>query len=154
MVSLLVTSIGRPVAIQKWLVLSGCRKMVDRMTAAELIAMQSAPKAGNKFSAQRTEVDGIKFDSKKEAARWADLNHLVRAGEIADLHRQVVIPLEGRDGPVLTRKGRQMRLTVDFSYRDVKSGVVVFEDTKGCITRDYEVRRGVAASQGIEVLET
>jgi len=110
-------------------------------------------KRRNKFSAKRTVLAGIPFDSKREAKRWAELCLLERAGEIADLCRQVPLELEGRDGPLLTRTGRRMRLTVDFSYTDLRTGLTVYEDAKGVPTRDYEVRRAVAAAQGIEVIE-
>ncbi len=126
--------------------------MIDRMTAADYRAMQEAPNR-NKFSAQRTTVDGVTFDSKREAARWAELNLLRKAGEIKDLHRQVVIPLKGSEGPLLSRKGLQMRLTVDFSYILVSTGETIYEDAKGMPTRDYEVRRAIAAAQGVEVIE-
>ena len=111
------------------------------------------PKRNNKYSARRTVLDGIRFDSKREAKRWAELCLLERAGEIADLRRQVPLMLEGRNGPLLTRTGRRMRLTVDFAYTDLRTGLTVFEDSKGVPTRDYEVRRAVAAAQGIEVIE-
>jgi hypothetical protein len=124
----------------------------DRMTAAELVASQTKAKS-NKYSAQRVEVDGITFDSKKEARRWGELKLLERAGEIIELRRQVVIPLVGRYAPLLARKGRQMRITVDFGYVEVASGLTVYEDAKGMPTRDYEVRRSVAAAQGVEIVE-
>ena len=126
--------------------------MTDRMSAAELRAIQEQPKS-QKYSAQRITVDGITFDSKREAKRWAELKLLEQAGEIIDLRRQVVVPLEGRDGPLLARKGRQMRITVDFGYVEVATGLSIYEDAKGMPTRDYEVRRAVAAAQGVEVRE-
>ena len=107
----------------------------------------------NKFSAKRTELDGIPFASRREARRWAELCLLEKAGKIANLRRQVPLLLEGRDGPLLTRTGRRMRLTVDFAYTDVATGRTVYEDAKGVPTRDYEVRRAVAAAQGVEVIE-
>lgn len=126
-----------------------------RMSAKQY--RQAKDRANNKFGAEKITVDGIKFDSKREANRWLGLRLLERAGQITDLRRQVPIMLEGRDGPVLTRKGRQMRLTVDFAYVDLRdeatSGVTVFEDAKGMPTRDYEVRRAVAAAQGVHVVE-
>ena len=112
-----------------------------------------AAKRSNKYSARRTTLGGIPFDSKREAKRWAELCLLERAGEIADLRRQVPLMLEGRNGPLLTRTGRRMRLTVDFAYTDLASGLTIYEDAKGVPTRDYEVRRAVAAAQGIEVVE-
>ncbi len=126
--------------------------MKNRMTAAELRAMQEQPKI-QKYSAQRITVDGITFDSKREAKRWAELKLLERAGDILELRRQVVVPLEGRNGPILTRKGRHMRITVDFGYVDAATGLTIYEDAKGMPTRDYEVRRAVAAAQGVEVRE-
>lgn len=110
-------------------------------------------KRSNKYSARSTRLDGIRFDSRREAKRWAELCLLERAGQIADLRRQVPVDLEGRDGPLLTRTGRRMRLTVDFVYTDLRTGLTVYEDAKGVPTRDYEVRRAVAAAQGIEVIE-
>lgn len=46
-------------------------------------------RTGNKFHAKKVGVDGIKFDSQKEAARWQELKLLERAGEICELERQV-----------------------------------------------------------------
>lgn len=108
----------------------------------------------NKFGAKPVTVDGIRFDSQREAARWAQLQLLVRAGEIRNLKRQVVIPLIGQHGPLKTRTGRAMKLTVDFTYEDSREGwATIYEDAKGVPTRDYEVRRAVTAAMGIEVRE-
>lgn len=109
----------------------------------------------NKFRAIATTVDGIRFDSLKEARRWGELRLLERAGQIRNLKRQVAIDLQGKNGPLRTRKGRCMRLTVDFVYEDSRLGwAAVYEDSKGVPTRDYEVRRAVAQAMGIEVIET
>lgn len=109
----------------------------------------------NKFGAIPTEVDGIRFDSLKEARRWGELRLMEKAGEIRNLRRQVALPLEGRDGPLKTRTGRAMRLTVDFVYEDRRTGwATVYEDSKGKPTRDYEVRRAVAQAMGLEITES
>lgn len=109
----------------------------------------------NKFNAVATTVDGIRFDSLKEARRWGELRILEKGGEIRNLRRQVRIDLEGKNGPLRTRTGRQMRLTVDFVYEDKRlNWAEVYEDSKGAITRDYEVRRSVAEAMGVKILET
>jgi hypothetical protein len=109
----------------------------------------------SKFKAVRTTVDGIKFASKKEAARYSQLLMLQRAGEIRCLERQVPIMLWGRDGPIKTSSGRHMRLTVDFAYEDKRlNWALVYEDAKGARTRDFDVRVAVAAAMGIPVLLT
>ncbi len=103
-----------------------------------------------KFGAIPTVVDGIRFDSKREAHRWQELRLLERAGEISGLQRQVVVPLIGRDAPLKTKTGRAMRLTVDFAYLN-RAGVQVYEDAKGVRTRDFDVRVAVAEAMGLEI---
>jgi len=125
--------------------------VTERIRAADLKHVLAKPK--NKYGAEKVTVRGIKFDSKREAKRYAELMALQKAGVIADLRLQVPLLLEGRSGPLKTRTGRQMRITVDFQYVDLSSGLTVWEDAKGTPTRDYEVRRAVAAAQGVEVRE-
>ena len=105
----------------------------------------------NKYGAKKTVVGEIKFDSKKEATRWMELQLLERGGEISDLRRQVKVELIGQYRPLYTRTGRKMKLTFDFAYID--GGVQVYEDAKGYPTRDYEVRVAVARAMGLEVRE-
>ncbi len=129
-------------------------KGAGRMSAAELReAMAQGKGKKNKYNAQKTEVDGIKFDSAHEAKRYGQLKILERAGHISDLRLQEVIYLHGKNEPLKTSKGRAMRLTLDFTYIDSKTGLRVYEDAKGMPTRDYEVRKAVAAAQGVEVIE-
>lgn len=105
----------------------------------------------NKYGAKKTRVGEIKFDSKKEANRWIELQLLERGGEISDLRRQVKVELMGQYRPLYTRTGRKMKLTADFSY--VENGELIYEDAKGYPTRDYEVRVAVARAMGLEVRE-
>lgn len=106
----------------------------------------------NKYGAKKTVVGDITFDSKKEASRWVELQLLERAKEISDLKRQVKVELIGQHRPLLTRTGRKMKLTFDFTY--IENSVLIYEDVKGMPTRDYEVRVAVARAMGIEVRET
>ncbi|BBU58531.1 hypothetical protein KU6B_47960 [Mameliella alba] len=109
----------------------------------------------NKYGAIPTVVDGIRFDSLREARRWGELRLMERGGEIRNLRRQVKIPLEGRDGPLKTRTGKPMKMTVDFVYEDRRlNWAEVYEDSKGKPTRDYEVRRAVAQAMGYEIKES
>jgi hypothetical protein len=105
----------------------------------------------SKYGAKKTVVGDIKFDSKREANRWMELQLLEKAGAISSLQRQARIDLMGQYRPLYTRTGRKMKMTIDFSY--VENGVVIFEDAKGMPTRDYEVRKAVAEAMGIEIRE-
>lgn len=104
-------------------------------------------KPPHKYRAKAVDLDGIRFPSKREAKRWAELQLLERAGEIRDLERQVPVLLIGQCGPILTRTGRKMRLTFDFRY--VEDGIVIYEDSKGAWARDFEVRIAVVNAMGL-----
>lgn len=55
----------------------------------------SEPLKRQKYGNQRVEVDGIKFDSKHEAAVYQELMLRVRAGELKTVCRQVKFDLPG-----------------------------------------------------------
>ena len=84
----------------------------------------------NKYGAQKVELDGIQFDSKKEAQRYAELKLLERGKVISNLQRQVkfvLIPTQRIDGKVVER---EVSYIADFVYND-EQGSVVVEDVKG-----------------------
>lgn len=102
-----------------------------------------------KFRNQKVEVDGERFDSKKEARRWSELRLLERSGQISRLSRQVRIPLRVNGKLVCT-------FIPDFTY--VENGKEVVEDVKSPITRKHPVYRIkvklLAALTGQTVKET
>lgn len=128
--------------------------MTVKITAADFLKAQAEQKANkkNKYGAEKITIDGITFDSKKEARRWQALLLLQRAGRICDLQRQVPLYLEGRDGPVLTENGNQRLLRVDFVYFDLALGITVYEDAKGTETPESSLKRDVLRAQGREVV--
>lgn len=92
-----------------------------------------------------TEVDGIKFASKLEAKRYAELKLLEMAGEIKDLavHTSWLLLVEGFD------IGRYVD---DFQYIDTRTKRLVVEDTKGIITPDCRIKlKLMKAIHGIDV---
>ena len=96
----------------------------------------SAKKYGNR----KAEVNGISFDSVKEANRYRELLLLERAGTIQNLELQrkfVLIPSQrGADGKVIER---ECSYIADFCYKE--NGVQIVEDTKGVKTKDYVLKR-------------
>lgn len=99
------------------------------------------PKYGN----QKCVVNGIEFDSRKEANRWMELKVMEKHGLITELERQVkfvLIPTQytgsGKDRRVLER---ECAYIADFVYFDVNSQQVIVEDTKGYKTKDYIIKR-------------
>lgn len=92
----------------------------------------------NKYGNKKTEVDGILFDSKREAIRWIELKHMERVGLIKDLKRQIkfcLIPtIEGEDRKV---RQRAVYYVADFDYWE-KTGdrfKHVVEDAKSEATK-------------------
>lgn len=106
----------------------------------------------NKYGNRKITVDGIQFDSRKEAARWQELKLLERAGEIQNLQRQVpftLIPKQVRDGKVVERP---CVYKADFVY--TQDGAEVVEDTKGMRTKEYIIKRKLMLWQfGIQIRE-
>ena len=95
----------------------------------------------NKYNAKKVSVDGIEFDSKKEAKRYQELLLLQKAGEIYMLERQKVYELlpaqrehdtVGKRGGVIKGKllERAVEYVADFVYTD-KNGKTIVEDVKG-----------------------
>lgn len=127
--------------------------MSVRVTPAEAKAMGiKAAKKPAKYRNEKVTIGGLKFDSKKEGARWGALCVLERAGKISDLRRQVRIPLLGRDGLIRSEKGRVLVYVADFVYR-LPDGSEVVEDAKGFRTKEYILKRAVLAAQGVNIKE-
>ena len=86
-------------------------------------------KTKNKYSAKKVTVDGIQFDSKKEANRYCELKLLERCGAITDLELQkefLLIPAQKINGKVVERA---VKYKADFVYKE--NGKIIVEDVKG-----------------------
>lgn len=102
---------------------------------------------GNK----KVTINGITFDSMKEARRYSDLRLLEMAGEIRDLKTQVefeLIPAQYEPDTIGPRGGirkgkcieRACKYIADFTYY-TKDGEYVVEDSKGFHEEDYRIKR-------------
>ena len=97
---------------------------------------------GSKYNAKKTVIDGIEFDSAKEAKRYAKLRALEDAGKIQGLSLQVpfdLLPSFECDGV----KYRGMRYIADFVY--CRDGKQVVEDCKGFKTAEYKLKKKLMA---------
>jgi len=95
----------------------------------------------NKYHARKTTIDGITFDSKAEATRYAELKLLERAGEISSLVLQPEFELI----PAYTKNGRKIRAVkyrADFMYTD-RNGNTVIEDVKGVRTKEFALKKKI-----------
>lgn len=108
-----------------------------------------------KYNNRKIIVDGITFDSKKEAARYKELKMLERAGVIENLQRQVkytLIPAQYERTDKVYAKGnnkgkpkkgrlieRECAYYADFVY--ICDAETIVEDTKGMRTSEYIIKR-------------
>lgn len=114
-------------------------------------AAARASRRGNKFGARKTVVDGIKFDSGREAKRWAELQILQRAGRISKLERQVTYILAPSVKIAGEKRARPaLRLKADFRY--IEDGQTIVDDAKGYSDTAFRIRQHLMKSvHGIDV---
>lgn len=108
----------------------------DSATApANLPGAVSALKYGNAI----TEVEGIRFDSRKEAKYYADLLWLQRTGTVKSIELQPEFVLQ----PSYEREGKKVRPIIyraDFKVTEA-DGHVYYVDTKGMRTQVYLIKK-------------
>lgn len=121
--------------------------VVLRLTAKEFNDRKArlAPKK-SKYNAKKKMIDGIEFDSTREARQYQDLVLQQQAGQIQGLRRQVAFP-------IFINNILVCEWFADFVYRN-GSGEIV-RDCKGFKTPVYKLKKKmVEASYGIKILET
>lgn len=108
----------------------------------------------SKYRNRKTEVLGITFDSKKEAARYVELKALEQVGKIRSLARQRKFPLE-------VNKVKICDYVCDFEYFELGPDGVwewIVEDVKSAITRKLAAyrykKRLMLAIWRVEIRET
>jgi hypothetical protein len=113
----------------------------------------------SKYHSKKLLYDGILFDSRKEARRYAQLKQLEKAGEIRGLQTQVEYELipsiyeevetgeyykrgENKGKPKVKRQLLEhgVKYVADFVYTD-KEGRLIVEDAKGFRTPEYVLKR-------------
>lgn len=103
----------------------------------------------SKYKNRKTVVDGITFDSKREAERYKELCLLERGGLITDLRLQVpfeLIPKQSGE--------RAVKYVADFVYRE--QGDTIVEDVKSPASRTplYTIKRKLMLERhGIRIRE-
>lgn len=121
-----------------------------------------------KYGNTKITVDGIQFDSKREAARYQELKLLERAGVISFLQRQTkfqLIPDQHAPSNAVYTKGprkgqrkpgklleHECSYIADFCY--IKNGETVVEDAKGYRTEVYRIKKKLMLERyGIQIRE-
>lgn len=118
-------------------------KVVGETAEPELV---DEPPKKSKYGNTKVEIDGFKFDSKKEGMRYVELKHMQRAGIISGLELQVSYVFEHNGVKIAT-------YLADFRYQ--QDGKTVVEDVKGMRTQVYIIKRKMMlAFHGVKIKET
>lgn len=110
-----------------------------------------------KYGNRKAVIDGITFDSKKEAQRYTELKLLEKAGKITGLQLQrefELIPEQREKTDQIYTQGpnkgrfkpgklleRKCSYVADFVYWDLENNCMVVEDAKGMRTKEYIIKR-------------
>lgn len=127
----------------------------------------------SKYHNRKIEINGIRFDSRKEAQRYVQLMNAMRLGAIKDLRLQVDFTIQEAYTDCQGNRIRAIRYRADFAYnltgllpfgisaedRDVWSRFImsgtetVIEDVKGVKTQTYKLKEKLMAQKGISIRE-
>lgn len=108
------------------------------------------PEKKHKYNAIRTTIDGITFDSQREADYYAELKLLLKAGVITRIDLQPEFILQ----PEFKYRGKKYRPIIyraDFKvyYHDGREEIV---DVKGHKTKEYQLKKKLLLEQYPEII--
>ena len=95
----------------------------------------------SKYNNKKCELDGYKFDSKKEMERYMVLKIEQKEGFITNLSLQPRFTLLEAGKNSMGKKYRKIEYVADFKYFDVNEGLWVVEDVKGMLTGVYKLKK-------------
>lgn len=157
----------------------GMRRLAAKKVATESIKVNTVADGAAstpKYHNIKTETNGIKFDSKKEARRYRHLLKALELGVIRDLRLQVDFTLQEAYTAPEGERIRAIRYRADFTYKVISAGYgyeaemgsedieywrslypgeLVVEDVKsrGTRTKEYQIKRKLMADRGYEIRE-
>lgn len=115
-------------------------------------AVQKAKRS--KYKNIKTTVNGIKFDSKKEARRYCELIELYKAGQIEGLKLQRVFTLQEAFTTPEGERVQAVKYIADFIY--YQDGMLIVEDVKSPATKNnaaYKLKKKLMADKGFYICE-
>lgn len=127
----------------------------------------------SKYHNRKLEINGIRFDSRKEAQRYVQLMNAMRLGAIKDLRLQVDFTIQEAYTDCQGKRIRAIRYRADFTYQltgEFPTGIsaddrdlwrrfyiagvdTIVEDVKGVKTQVYKLKEKLIAQKGIAIRE-
>ncbi|MCU4336044.1 DUF1064 domain-containing protein [Acinetobacter dispersus] len=125
----------------------------------EILKQCDKPKVAkcNKFNAQKVELDGMTFDSKKEFKRYIELKAMQQRGEITRLEHHTKFELAPKTKLEGEKRAKPaVRYFADFTYYNGE-GKYIVEDVKSAATRklpSYRTKKHLMKTvHGIDIKE-
>lgn len=101
-----------------------------------------------KYNSRKTEVNGIRFDSRLEADRYIQLLNMEKAGQISQLKLQPEFQIsKGWTDPRTGEKIRSRFYKADFMYCDDRETRIIVEDVKGMETAEFKLKWDLVRSE-------
>ena len=125
-------------------------KIRDQVKIKDAVQKAKRSKYGN----IKTEINGIKFDSKKEARRYTELLELYKAGKIEGLKLQRVFTLQEAFTTPEGERVQAIKYIADFVYE--QDGITIVEDVKSAATKNnaaYKLKKKMMAARGYIIQE-
>lgn len=114
----------------------------------------SEAKKGSKYHNEKAVVNGIRFDSRKEANRYIALMSELASGAISDLKLQPQFTIQESYKTAEGKRVQAIRYVADFSY--TRDGAFIVEDVKSeaTKTRVYGIKKKLVLERfGVEITE-
>lgn len=107
----------------------------------------------SKYNSKKVVIDGIEFDSKKEAFYYLELKVLLKSGEIRDLELQKEYVLQ-ESFKINKKTRRKITYKADFSFFSTSDNRNHVVDVKGFKTEVYKIKKKLFEYKyGIEIEE-
>ena len=104
----------------------------------ELVKLEQKEERKNKYNNSKPTIDGITFDSQKEADYYCDLKLLKKAGKIKDFELQPKFWLLEPENDKVTGNGVYYKADFKIINNDDSEAIV---DTKGYKTQVYKLKK-------------
>ena len=140
--------------------LARLRPQAQKQVLDKLAGAQKPKKS--KYGNRKVVCDGIKFDSERETARFAELKVLQEKGKIRNLRLQANFTLVEGYTTIEGERIKPMVYKADFTYERAtvpdQNGAVYclreVEDAKGMKTKDYQLKKKLMQDKfGITIRE-
>ena len=116
---------------------------MTRISEARARELGLLPRRENKYRSRKVTVDGITFDSAKEARKYEELKLLQRAGEVVEIELQPEFELQPGYRTPDGNYVRPIKYKADFrvTYADGRVVVIDVKPSKEFQTREYRLKK-------------